>query len=508
MKFCKVLAALLALLMLVSLVACGGTPADTTKAPSTSKPSDTSDDPKVEVGVPDDLDFSNDDNNTVTFFVRSNGDIFLNEICCDEPAGDPLYESIHYRNIDVENALGVKIVQIPQAGSETTTDWRTWNETLSTSVLTNTGDYDAAAVHTYCGSVLVFENIFADLYSLGENDGGYLDLSKPWWNQNSVDALSINGSIYMAGGSMFITETARAYGLFFNKDLFNEKFTDEDYSDLYTMVHNETWTVDALIGYVSKVWDDVNSSGAKDDGDVIGFMYEKSPTVATWCYALGLYPTERDSYGEPMLSYIYDPDITTAFEKVQKLYDPNSDGVMGGQKWTETNLQGGKVLFTVGYLEKGQDMRNTNINYGVLPLPMLNEDQGFYRTNTVGHVSALSVCSNLSDDRIPMVTATIELMAAESYENVIPAYYSKVLHGVYSKEEQDSIMFDVILESVVFDFAGCYFPKSGTVLSTYMGIWNNAKTPGYDVAQALEGSKEAWELAFEELLIQFEDIGM
>ncbi len=56
--------------MLLSLVACG-TPSDTTKAPSTTKAPDTDDDPKIDTGIPDDLDFSNASNNTVTFFVRT-----------------------------------------------------------------------------------------------------------------------------------------------------------------------------------------------------------------------------------------------------------------------------------------------------------------------------------------------------------------------------------------------------------------------------------------------------
>ncbi len=509
MKFCKFLAVLLVLVTLVSLVACNKTPADTT---TESKPADTTApdkpvDPEIKVEVPDDLNFSDRADNTVVFFVRSNGDIFKNEIC-SEDTKDTLYKAIHDRNIDVETRLGVTIKQIEQPGSETTSaEWRAWNETLSTSVLTNTGDYDAAAVHSYCGAVLTFENIFADLTMLGEDDGGYLDLAKPWWNQNSIDALAVEGSLYMVGGSMLITETARAYALLFNKDLFDLKFPEEDYANLYTMVNNETWTVDKLIGYVSKVWDDVNSSGEKDDGDIIGFAWETSPTVNTWCYALGLTPVERSQYGQLSLSYHNDPNIIPAFEYVQKLYSPEAEGVMGGTKWKETSLQAGTQLFSVAYIEKGQDMRNTNINYGVLPLPMFDEEQGYYRTNTVGHVSMLTVCSNLPDDRVPMVTATIELMAAESYENVIPAYYSKVLHGVYSKEEQDANMYDMILDSITFDFAGCYFPKSGTVLKDYMGLWGQAKTPGSEIATILDANRTAWETAFETMLDQFAEIG-
>ncbi len=431
----------------------------------------------------------------------------MNEICCDTLQGDPLLEAIHYRNVDVETALGVKIRQVDQAGSETNKSWQTWNETLATSVLTNTGDYDAASMHSYCGSVLALQNIYFDLYELGEDNGGYLDMSKPWWNQNAVDALTINGSLFMAGGSMLISDVARAFCIIYNKDLFNEKFPEEHYSDLYDMVDNKTWTIDKMLGYISQVWDDTNVSGLKDDGDTFGFQYGEWPTIYTWVYALGLDPVVRDTYGELALDYYKDPDLVTAFEKVTKLYNVESDGVMGGRKWTESTFENNKVMFSVGYIENGEALRNASVSYGILPLPMLNEDQSYYKTNTVGHVSMLGICSNLTEERIPMVTATIELMAAESYDKVIPAYYSKVLHGIYSKEEVDSRMYDLVIESTTFDFATCYFPFSNTTLRQYFLMFDNAKSnAGFDIAAYVDSYDETWEIAFEEMMEQFREI--
>ena len=513
MKIYKLIAVLLIVLTVLSLVACGKDPVDTSgNKPAVTDP--TGPDEGEEEGrdavkdtVPADLNFANRNDNTVTFFVRSNDPLFTREICVDEVMNDILYDAIHYRNVDVETRLGVKIRQIAQPGSEQNTDWQLWNETLSTAVLTNTHDYDAAAIHTYCGSVLASQNIFADLNTLQDPEqGGYLNLSKPWWNQSSVEQLSIYGSLYFVCGDMMITETARTYALFFNKDLFAEQFPEENYNDLYQLVRDGKWTIDKLISYVSEVWIDVNASGQKDDGDTIGFGYGQYPTLSTWVYALGMSFTERDQYGEPQLSYIYDPNIVTAFEKVQKLYNPESDGVMGGQVTTGTGFEKGNVLFIVGYLESGETLRNTNINYGVLPIAKFDEEQEKYRTNFVGHVSALALCSDIIADRLAIVTSTCELMAAESYKKVLPAYYGKVLQGIYSKDQPDAEMYDLVVDTIQVDFGYSFFTKSGTSLQSYITLFSNAKKPNYDIAQTISGYTIPWEASLETLLAGFEDL--
>lgn len=513
MKFYKLIAVLLIVLTALSLVACGGDPADTD--PNDTKPVDTDPaDGSEETGrgsvkdtVPADLNFADRDDNTVTFFVRSNDNLFLKEICVENVTNDVLYDAIHYRNIDVEERLGVKIVQIAQPGSETNTDWQLWNETLSTAVLTNTHDYDAAAVHTYCGSVLAMQNVFADLRALQDPEkGGYLNLEKPWWNQTSVNNLTVYGSLYLVCGDMMFSETARSFVMFFNKDMFAEKFPEEDYNQLYELARTGKWTIDKMINYVSQVWDDVNANGQKDDGDTVGFVYGASPTLNTWVYALGLDLTTQNQYGEPQLSYIYDPNILPAFEKVQKLYNPEADGVLGGKKWEKTGFQFGNQLICGTWFEFGEAMRATSVNYGVLPMPKFDEEQENYRTNFVGHVSALALCSDIVADRLPIVTSTCELMAAESYRKVLPSYYGKVLKGMYSKDMPDAEMYDLVIDTIVINFGDCFFPKTGTALTSYASLFNNAKKPNADIAQIITGYTIAWESALQTMLEGFEDL--
>ena len=134
MRFTKILSLFLALLMLLSMfVACGNTPAETTGKPGGSVEND---DPRQEVAdtVPTDLRY---DGETVNFLVRgSSNTMYQYELACEELLNDPLYDAIHYRNIDVETRLGLKIKAIVQPGAYE--DRTTWNNSLSASSSANT----------------------------------------------------------------------------------------------------------------------------------------------------------------------------------------------------------------------------------------------------------------------------------------------------------------------------------------------------------------------------------
>ena len=112
----KLFCILFALLFVLSFAACGDKGKDTepadTKPIETTKPDNGRD--AIADTVPTDLNYANDSSNTVTFFARNNMEIFKYEICSEELMNDTLYDAIHYRNIDVENRLGVKIKAVAQ----------------------------------------------------------------------------------------------------------------------------------------------------------------------------------------------------------------------------------------------------------------------------------------------------------------------------------------------------------------------------------------------------------
>ena len=504
-SFTKFIALALAILMIAACFAsCGDKPEETTKNPTETKaPANTDPRQQVEDTVPDDLNYKNE---TVTFFVRDDQDLYKYEISCEELMNDTLYDAIHYRNIDVESRLGVKIRSIGQSG--TYADRKTWNDTLSTAVLTNSSDYDATTFYISQGSPLAKDGIFYNLIGLDSNGGnGYFNFSKPWWNQTIVDELTVFGTLFFIGGDVTVSEISKIFAVDFNKDLFETKFPEEKVDTLYQLVRDGEWTIDKMTAYASEVWDDINSNGVIDDGDVIGMFSQAISRGAGgmdgWIYAMGLDVTKKNDYGEPELSLIYDPNLVPAYEAVRKLHNRNPGALLAsGSAMVETKFENGNVLFCDCLLESGATLRESKVTYGVLPLPKYNSEQENYRTTFGNTASALALCSNLSDDRAVMLSAVLEVLCAESYKQVTPAYFSIVLQGHYAKDQADAEMYDKILSTSVFTFGYAYATAS---MSDIGSVFRDMRD-SYDIQSTIDSNRSVWEQNLTDLLTALESV--
>jgi hypothetical protein len=168
----------------------------------------------------------------------------------------------------------------------------------------------------------------------------------------------------------------------------------------------------------------------------------------------------------------------------------------------ETSIQNGNVLFFPETLDYGTKMRESKVNYGVLPAPKFDEAQENYHIGFGNVASALAVCSNLSDSRAEMVSAVLEVLSAESYKQVIPVYYGTILQGQYSREQADAEMYDLILNSIQFSFGFAYSSAS----LGGMGTIFRDLTPGFDIQNHIDSKKDVWQAKLEELLIALEAV--
>lgn len=459
-------------------------------------------DPRLSIkdNIPTDLKYQDEE---ITFFVRNDSDLYKYEIACDEIMNDTLYDAIHYRNIDVESRLGVKIKTIGQ--SCTWNERTSWTQTLSTAVLTNSDDFDAASFYISVGSALAKDGIYYNVMDLTRETGdGYFDFSKPWWNQTMVDELTVYGSLFFIGGSLTVSEIANGVCLFFNKDLFDQNFPDDTSAKLYDLVRTGKWTIEQMTDYVSQTWDDINSNGVIDDGDVAGIIGKTGTSFGAmdaWLFALGLDITEKDEYGEPIIA-IVNAQTVPAYEALRKLFAQTPGSLLTTSGLTETKLDNGNLLFAVKMLKEGAGMRASEVNYGVLPLPKYNEEQENYRTCFANIGSAIGICSNVSDKKATMLSAVIELLSAESYKQVIPVYYSTVLQGQYSKDQVDAEMYDLILGTFNFSFGFAYSTQS---LGAPGNIFRDMDLK-FDIQSEIESKKLNWNQQLTNLLASLEAI--
>lgn len=488
-KFTKLICLAVALLMVLAcFAACGGSGDDTTLPKVNNTDDDDEGRNSVKDTVPTDLNFTG---KTVTFFVRNDSELWKNEIDVEKTVNDTLYDAIYYRNLTVEDRLGVEIKQVGQAGQYSVSD--SWNSTLRNAVLTRSGDYDCAAIYASTGSALAVEGVYYNVIDLP-----YLNLDQPWWNQTIVDELTLFDTLYFLGGDIAVTETASGICLFYNKELFTE-FYQTAGINLYDVVSKGKWTIDYMNELVAGVWTDVNSDGVVSDGDVVGFYNNvanggNDGSMDAWIPALGIKLTTMVD-GYPEFSF-YDEHTIEAFEKLKTLSVTNSGTLTTAR--SATGFQEGNLLFTRGKLNSGSEYRSMEDSYGVLPLPKFDEEQESYYTrfeNTASLITVLSTCQEPD-----VVSATLELMAAESYKQVTPAYFEICLQGKYSDAPEDAEIYDIIVNSFMFEFGFCYSTKS------LEGIGSLFRDLDTDLAQTYEANKIKYQTALDTLIDKLDEI--
>jgi hypothetical protein len=189
-----------------------------------------------------------------------------------------------------------------------------------------------------------------------------------------------------------------------------------------------------------------------------------------WIYALGCDLTKIDeTIGEPVACF-YDEHTVQAYEKLVNLYSNNEGAFINfasSGSTGDTNFVNGNMFMTLGGFGSGNSFREVSFAYGVLPVPKFDTEQKDYRSISEVTSSMVVILSTVEDDRLDMVSATVELMAAESHKTVIPTYVDVVLKSKQANSPDDAEMVQLIIDSKVYSFGWIFS-------STHMGNMGKA----------------------------------
>lgn len=130
----------------------------------------------------------------------------------EEDTGEPITSAIFYRNLAVEERFDVKITEIEHTSAE------------AKAVIT-AGTADDMDLILTDGSEAIGFIQNNNVYDLNTVD--YIDLDKPYWDQNARKYLSIAGHYYGGVGDFLTTSLDETVGLFFNRALL-ESYNLED----------------------------------------------------------------------------------------------------------------------------------------------------------------------------------------------------------------------------------------------------------------------------------------
>lgn len=285
----------------------------------------------------------------------------------------------------------------------------------------------------------------------------YLDISKPWWNENSQKAFSMNGRLYVISGDYVLYEKQRVFAIIFNRDMADEFHL----GDLYAVAQKGNWTVEEMLRCVKIVTEDVNSDGWMDyDDDRFGFMSGSYTYISSLLFGMGNRFSEKDS-----------EDIPYMVAKSERMYDSIeklsgvifSDNTLWGEVVTNNWVKAHSPAFvfnsgnTLFYHEILYDARNmdTDIEYGILPQPKYDSEQtDYYTTVQYGNSGAIAIPKNNND--LDFTGIILEALAAESRYTTYPTFVETVLKVKDTPDEQAKKMLDVIFDGIVYDVADAF----------------------------------------------------
>ena len=241
----------------------------------------------------------------------------------------------------------------------------------------------------------------------------YLDFDKPWWPDNLLKESTINNHLYLVSGDISTNVLHMMYCMYYNKQLL------EDYqlAEPTDLVFENKWTLDTLVTMGSGIYVDLNGNSKQDTADQFGFTITNYHNDAFYTGS-DLKLVEHDA--EKIL--IVSPDFfgEKAISVIEKLgpWETSNDVYQASDY--ETPFTEGRSLFTINrahYASKA--LRDSELSYGIVPVPKYDENQENYRTVMGNPVTLYSI--SVSTPYKDICAAVLECMASNGYRLTTPS---------------------------------------------------------------------------------------
>ncbi len=440
---------LLLALVLLTLPGCGTatdeTAPETQPAETEGQPTETEAETETEPetderlaaadGLPEGLTFGGSD---FRIWVT---DKYRYEIEVDGQTGDGCNDAVWERNNRVEEKYDVNIVtKITEMESDDAMTRQP--QEIKNSVLAGADEFDIGAVMVWQVGSLIMGDCLKDW-----NDVKYINRDNPWWPQKANDAFTVKGQQYAAVTDLSILTLQLACGFLYNKQMAE----NANMEDLYTVVDEGRWTVDYLATAAEQIYTDANGNGERDMEDVYGFVGDEVTELDVWPAAFDIPLIGRTDDGDLELTANSDKMIT-GLEKILNLFY-NNNGSYKVYYWEKYDMfKANQALFIPArIITLYAELRDMDVDFGVLPYPKYDENQQKYYGNSVDNYSTFCIPTTAKDTDI--TGAMLEALSCETYRTVIPAYYDVALTSKYTRDERSADMLDLIMDGRNYDIS-------------------------------------------------------
>ena len=370
--------------------------------------------------------------------------------------GKKIQAAVLDRNEFIEKTYGVKVkwLNTTKAGMP---------DELEKATLAKNVNYDLAAPR-----MMNVQPIVAGGYVYDLADRELIDLRNTYYNQNIVKSLTAHGHTFFVTGGFSTFDIESANIIYFNKNLLGDG-SEKASEELYQLVRDGKWTYDKLVSYAEAAYKD-DGDGEEGTNDVYGAFISG---YAQFFNSFGITQAGvNEATGKWEFTFNDEDkidDIIGAIVDTRNAYwlEPHYGfGYFGNP---EEDFRCGRFLFCDYQLYEYKSVVLNADNIGIVPFPMLNEEQGRYCAWYSTQMSVAMCIPKITQDR-EMSEYFMDVLCWTGEEYTMKAYLETKKEHIKSDVDMEMIT-DYIIPNLYYDAGqmvgwGELFPIS----DTYGGI--------------------------------------
>lgn len=359
----------------------------------------------------------------------------------EEITGEAINDAVYNRNATVGEKYNFKMEELGAESGDPVSDARK-------AVQAGENAFDVILAGNSINPMIT-DGMLLDL-----NTMPYMDMTRPWYDQNANESLSIGHKLFVSCGELNIMDNDATWSILFNKAMAE----DLGFDSFYDMVKAGTWTQDVLLSAMEAASIDLNGDGQRDAADQWGNVGEGFDVMG-YMIGAGARCFTKDADDMPVFDALSERYVD-AYAKASAIND-NTDICLtitkAGGNWDvlDNVFTEGRCLFSYVGLNRVTLFRDMEADFGILPTPKFDEAQEEYH-NVVSTWGANFFAVPKTTEDMERTGIILEALSAESLYTLTPAYYDVTLKTKAARDEESSAMLDIIFASRVFELGNFY----------------------------------------------------
>lgn len=355
----------------------------------------------------------------------------------DEINGELLNDSMHSRNTELMEKYNFKFAETQLPGNANT-------DALVKSVAAGDDSYDINMVYDInISTVMTYVTTWDEI--------PYIQPDKPWWNPDATNTFCFSGKYYAVAGNYTLGYLSRAMCYLFNKRIYDSLGLNEN---IYRLVKDKQWTTDKFIEIAQKAKLDLNGDGTFDENDQYGVFGNNRAYMNTMLAGAGVSYVKKGENG--LFEFALDKDtrgigLLEKFISYSALDLDLNKGAAAYDIMPDKLFENGKALFHVqGLPHSIVGLRAMEDEFGIIPLPLADENQSQYYTTSYGSLAGL-LPKTLNQERFENIGIIMEAMTYTTYKEIVPIYKEDLIKTKYSRDAESLEMLDIMFNTITFD---------------------------------------------------------